>query len=76
VVAGSAGEIRWLPDLPRAASLWLGDTLVRWSWADGRPVEYDPVAGRFTPADVAPMHRDPEQVVPRVEVTGRFDWPG
>jgi hypothetical protein len=43
---------------------------------DGRPVEYDPVADRFSPADVAPNHLDPEAVVPRVEVTGRFDWPG
>lgn len=77
-VAGPVGEIRWLPDLPRAVNLWLGDKLVRWSWADGRPVEYDPVADRFSPADVAPIpaQLDPEKVVPRVEVTGRFDWPG
>ena len=79
VVAGPAGEIRWLPDLPRAVNLWLGDKLVRWSWEDGRPVEYDPVTDRFSRTDVAPvapMRSDSEMVAPRVEVTGRFDWPG
>jgi hypothetical protein len=78
VVAGAGGEIRWLPDLPRSVNLWLGNKLIRWSWADRRPVEYDPVTDRFSPADVAPMspiHREPGQLVPRVEVTGHFDWP-
>jgi hypothetical protein len=77
-VAGPGGEIRWLRDLPRAENLWLGAKLVRWSWEDGHPVEYDPVADRFSPADVAPIPNqlDPDRVVPRVEVTGRFDWPG
>ncbi len=74
VVAGPSGEVRWLPSLPWAASLWIGDKLVQWSWKDGGAVEYDPITDRFSPADVAPMKLHPDPVVPLVEVTGRFEW--
>ena len=67
--------MRWLPGRPWAASLWVGDKLVQWDWEDGRASEYDPVTDRFTPADVAPMAVEPDEFVPKVEVTGRFEWP-
>lgn len=74
LIAGPEGQLRWLPNLPRAASMWLGERLVRWNYEDGRVVEYDPVSDRFSPSDLAPLDWDRE-IVPRVEVTGRIEWP-
>jgi len=54
VVAGANGDIRWLPGLPQAASLWIGDKLVRWNYDDGRPRRVRPRHGPVFPGRCRP----------------------